>query len=134
MEPEKNKDIVEFAKANNLSEAQAQAFVDMRKAALDAHAKQQEDFEKSKNEVYKRWNDELVNEWGANFDHNINAVNKFMSAHLKSFSLTGSDRLSPSEMKEVLALATKMNDEGTFTQGTQSGTPSKERRPTDFYK
>lgn len=137
LDPEKNKDLIEFASKAGMTKEQAQALVEKRKEHMDLQAAEVQKFEDSKKETFTRWEKELTTDWGSEFNQNVKAVNDFATNHLPNLTkvlTSNGGRLSPSEMKEILALALKTNSETSFTEGDAGKSKQEQRHPSDYYK
>jgi hypothetical protein len=139
LEEEKVADIVEFAKAHNLTKEQAQALVDKRKGDEDAKVAAVETYKTKELEVFAKWEEELKADpdfGGENFANSVHSVNKLIREELpglKNLLTTSGKRLPPSLMKDLNSVARKLYGETELVQGEKvnSGDTWK---PTDFYK
>lgn len=138
-----------FAKKNNLSKEQAQAFSEMTKAEQVAFKQSVDDYNKKveteRTNTKAAWQTELKNDpefGGANYKQNVDKTNKFVGEFMPETKKVLTERgsmLPPSVMRDISKLADKVYASSSFVSGggpTGQGAPAEkkeEHKPWNFY-
>lgn len=141
--------IKDFAKKNNLTKEQAQAYADMTKSEQVAFKQSIADYNKKldtdRTNTRALWQEELKKDTdfgGANFDKNVGKVNKFINEFMPETKKVLTERqsmLPPSVMRDISKLADKVYASDKFVPGSEPTGDGKvaekkeERKPWDYY-
>jgi hypothetical protein len=133
--------IKEFAKANEMSQKQVQAYIDRRagqiKSFVEAQEKADKAAERQMKELRVSWHKELKDDptfGGDKFDHNVKMVEKVLEEFFpntkKELTKRGS-MLPPYVMRDYAKLADKLYSTEKLTEGDPV-VPTEEKKEDDF--